>query len=45
MPPPVGQTVLDLTPAMADPTNAAYAPYVGSIQLRTVRANDTVVTP
>jgi prepilin-type N-terminal cleavage/methylation domain-containing protein len=45
MPPPVGQTVLDLTPAMADPTDAAYAPYVGSIQLRTVRANDTVMTP
>ena len=45
MPPPADAIVADLTPEMADPTNAAYLPYVGAVQLRTVRANDTVVTP
>ncbi len=45
VPPPVGTIVAGLTPEMADPTNAAYAPYVGAVQLRTVRANDTVVLP
>lgn len=43
-PPPATLTVADLTPMMADPTDAAYAPYVGAVHLRTVRANDTVVT-
>lgn len=43
MPPPETLTVTGLTPEMADPTNPAYAPYVGSVTLRTVRANDTVV--
>jgi prepilin-type N-terminal cleavage/methylation domain-containing protein len=38
-------SVEELTPEMADPTNAAYTPTVGSVTLRTVRANDTVVTP
>lgn len=42
MPPPAGTSIVDLTPEMADPTDAAYAPYVGSVVLRTVRANDTV---
>jgi prepilin-type N-terminal cleavage/methylation domain-containing protein len=44
-PPPANVSVADLTPEMADPTNAAYAPYVGAVHLRTIRANDTVVTP
>jgi prepilin-type N-terminal cleavage/methylation domain-containing protein len=43
-PPPSTLVVTDLTPEMADPTNAAYVPYVGAVHLRTVRANDTVVT-
>jgi len=43
-PPPSTLTVADLTPMMADPTDPAYAPYVGAVHLRTVRANDTVVT-
>jgi hypothetical protein len=43
MPPPDTLFVTALTPEMADPTNPAYAPYVGAVQLRTVRANDTVV--
>lgn len=33
----------ELLPEMADPTNAAFLPTVGSVTLRTVRANDTVV--
>ena len=45
MPPPETLLVTDLTPQMADPTNAAYAPWVGAVQLRTVRANDTVLPP
>jgi len=45
MPPPETLLVTDLTPEMADPTNAAYAPWVSAVQLRTVRANDTVLPP
>ncbi len=43
MPPPAGLRVTDLTPAMVDPTDADFRPYVGAVQLRTVRANDAVV--
>jgi prepilin-type N-terminal cleavage/methylation domain-containing protein len=42
MPPPATATVNNITPEMADPGNAAYVPWVGAVQLRTVRANDTV---
>jgi prepilin-type N-terminal cleavage/methylation domain-containing protein len=45
MPPPATAVVTDLTPDMADPTLPAYMPWVGAVQLRTVRANDTVVLP
>lgn len=43
MPPPADLVVTDLTPAMVDPTDADFRPYVGAVQLRTVRANDAVV--
>lgn len=41
-PPPADFVLADITPDMADPTHADYRPYVGSVQLRTVRANDTI---
>jgi prepilin-type N-terminal cleavage/methylation domain-containing protein len=44
-PPPASRTIDTLVPAMADPSDAAYEPWVASVQLRTVRANDTVVLP
>ncbi len=40
-PPPADFVLADVTPNMADPTDADFRPYVGSVQLRTVRANDT----
>jgi prepilin-type N-terminal cleavage/methylation domain-containing protein len=43
MPPPADLLVADLTPAMIDPTSVDFLPYVGAVQLRTVRANDAVV--
>ncbi|MBC8068683.1 MAG: type II secretion system protein [Deltaproteobacteria bacterium] len=42
MPPPATADVTNITPQMADPGDAAYVPWVGAVQLRTVRANDTV---
>jgi prepilin-type N-terminal cleavage/methylation domain-containing protein len=45
MPPPATADVTNITPAMADPGDPAYVPWVGSVQLRTVRANDTVLPP
>jgi prepilin-type N-terminal cleavage/methylation domain-containing protein len=42
MPPPAGFDVTNITPEMADPADGAYVPWVGAVQLRTVRANDTV---
>ena len=44
-PPPAGVQVIDLTPEMADPTDAAFQPYVGSVQLRTIRVNDAPRDP
>lgn len=43
MPPPAGLTVDTLTPDMVDPGSVTFAPYVGAVQLRTVRSNDAVV--
>jgi len=43
MPPPADLLVTDLTPAMVDPASVEFRPYVGAVQLRTVRANDAVV--
>lgn len=41
-PPPAGFSTTDLTLEHADPTNAAeFRPWVGSVQLRRVRANDS----
>jgi prepilin-type N-terminal cleavage/methylation domain-containing protein len=43
MPPPAGLTVDQLTPDMVDPASVTFAPYVGAVQLRTVRSNDAIV--
>ena len=46
MPPPASLVVTQLTPDMVEPGSGNFRPYVGSVRLRTVRANDTVtVTP
>ncbi|MBX7083100.1 MAG: type II secretion system GspH family protein [Nannocystaceae bacterium] len=45
MPPPADLTLDEVTLNMIDPTDTDFAPWVGSVQLRTVRANDTVVLP
>lgn len=42
-PPPAGMRTIDLTRAMVDPADAAFSPYVRSVQLRTVRVNDAVL--
>ena len=34
----------DLVPAMTDPEDPEFRPYVGNVRLRTVRVNDVVVT-
>lgn len=43
MPPPASMTVDQLTPDMVDPGSVTFAPYVGAVQLRTVRSNDAIV--
>jgi prepilin-type N-terminal cleavage/methylation domain-containing protein len=45
MPPPEDLVVTGLTPSMIDPTSVDFRPYVGAVQLRTIRANDAVVVP
>lgn len=40
MPPPADLRVTDLVPAMADPEDPEFRPYVGHVQLSTVRVND-----
>ena len=40
MPPPAGLRVTDLVPRMADPSDPEFRPYVGHVQLSTVRVND-----
>ncbi len=42
-PPPAGLGVTDLVPAMADPDNPEFRPYVGVVQLRTVRVNNALL--
>lgn len=44
-PPPAELRVTDLVPAMTDPENPEFRPYVGNVRLRTVRVNDVFVTP
>jgi len=44
-PPPADLSTTDLVPSMVDPASVDFAPYVGSVKLRTVRANDAVVVP
>lgn len=44
-PPPADLQVTDLVPAMTDPEDPEFRPYVGNVRLRTVRVNDAVVTP
>jgi prepilin-type N-terminal cleavage/methylation domain-containing protein len=43
-PPPAELQVTDLVPAMTDPEDPEFRPYVGNVRLRTVRVNDVVVT-
>jgi prepilin-type N-terminal cleavage/methylation domain-containing protein len=42
-PPPAELRVTDLVPAMTDPEDPEFRPYVGNVRLRTVRVNDAVV--
>ncbi|MCX4242796.1 prepilin-type N-terminal cleavage/methylation domain-containing protein [Paraliomyxa miuraensis] len=42
-PPPEGLQVTDLVPAMTDPQDPEFRPYVGNVRLRTVRVNDVVL--
>jgi len=42
-PPPQDLQVTDLVPAMTDPEDPEFRPYVGHVRLRTVRVNDVVV--
>lgn len=42
-PPPAELQVTDLVPAMTDPEDPEFRPYVGNVRLRTVRVNDVVV--
>ncbi len=44
-PPPETLRVIDLDPAMVDPASATFSPFVGYVQLRTVRINDAVLPP
>lgn len=44
-PPPAELAVTDLVPAMTDPEDPEFRPYVGNVRLRTVRVNDVLVTP
>lgn len=42
-PPPEGLAVTDLLPNMADPDDPDFRPYVGHVDLRTVRVNDMIL--
>jgi prepilin-type N-terminal cleavage/methylation domain-containing protein len=42
-PPPAELEITALVPAMTDPEDPEFRPYVGSVRLRTVRVNDVVV--
>lgn len=42
-PPPADLVVTDLVPAMTNPEDPEFRPYVGHVRLRTVRVNDVVV--
>jgi len=41
-PPPDGLAITDLLPEMVDPDDPDFRPYVGNVQLRTVRVNDAL---
>lgn len=43
MPPPENLLVTNLTLSMIDPASGDFRPYVGAVQLRTIRTNDSVV--
>jgi prepilin-type N-terminal cleavage/methylation domain-containing protein len=43
-PPPADVRVQDLLPSMIVPGDPTFAPYVGHVQLRTVRVNDAVLS-
>lgn len=43
-PAPADLQVTDLVPAMTDPEDPEFRPYVGNVRLRTVRVNDVLVT-
>lgn len=43
-PAPAELRVTDLVPAMTDPEDPEFRPYVGNVRLRTVRVNDVLVT-
>jgi prepilin-type N-terminal cleavage/methylation domain-containing protein len=42
-PPPADLAVTDLVPAMTNPEDPEFRPYVGNVRLRTVRVNDVMV--
>jgi prepilin-type N-terminal cleavage/methylation domain-containing protein len=42
-PPPADLQVTDLVPAMTNPEDPEFRPYVGNVRLRTVRVNDVIV--
>lgn len=44
-PPPAGLPTTALLPEMTDPTEPAFRPYVGSVHLRYVKANDAILEP
>ena len=43
-PPPDGIATTDLVPAMVDPADAEFRPYVGYVRLRNVRTSDAVIS-
>ncbi len=44
-PPPEDLAVTDLVPAMTDPEDPEFRPYVGNVRLRTVRVNNVALAP
>ncbi len=44
-PPPAGLPTTALIPEMTDPTDPQFRPYVGSVRLRYVKANDAILEP
>jgi hypothetical protein len=44
-PPPASAVVAELEPAMVDPGGGDFRPYVGHVRLRTIRLNDSAVSP